>query len=69
MANGTVLKKLRLKHKISIRDMAAKFLVSESSVRSYENADKLSFERLEQYCVILEEKEILHVLNQLGELL
>lgn len=69
MENGEALKRLRLKHGLSLRKMCIDLGVTEPAVRSYEKATKLSLQRLEQYCVILEEKEILDALNQLEELL
>lgn len=66
---GKALKDLRTKHNLTRKQMTSYLNVTNAAIKHYEDADKLSFKRLKQYCVILEEKEILHVLNKLEELL
>lgn len=60
---------LRKKHRFTAVEMAKSLGVSGPAINGYEKADKLSLQRLREYCVVLEEERVLNALNQLEELL
>jgi len=65
--NGNSLKVLRMKSGKRLKDVAEQLDVSIQCVQAYEAAKSITFERIEQYARILNDKELIQLTEQIKE--